>query len=51
MLEILQFIFSSFWVWLGIVILLFITGEVTIQFVNGIILTVRALKKNKETNQ
>ena len=42
MLEVLQFIFSDFWIWLGTVILLTALGSGMV----GIILSVRGVKNN-----
>jgi hypothetical protein len=36
MLEVLQFIFSGFWVWVGTVILIFVIGEGVARVVSAI---------------
>lgn len=40
-MQILQYIFSSFWIWLGCVILIYILGMVITTFVGTIISSIR----------
>ena len=53
MLEILKYIFSSGWIFLGTVILLYVLGEVIINpmFVNIFRLIEMKIKQNKNTKE
>lgn len=48
-MEFLRFIFSSFWIWCGFVIILVILGEIIVDFLQ--VIFGRKDKNNEQTNK